>query len=130
MSQSFILHRDNTRDRVLSNALRFLQMLPADKAWKIEVSQYAKRRSDNQNKYLWGAVYPAFMQCLTGWDAEDVHEYLLGEWSGWDRIEGMGRVRLKPCKRSSKLTTAEFKEYTEFCQRKGAEYGIFVPDPE
>lgn len=105
-------------------------MLPSDKAWKVEVKRYSKRRSDLQNRYLWGVVYPAFMRVLDGWDLDDVHDFLLGEWSGWERIEGLGRARLKPIKRSSQLTTAEFSEYTAFCQRKGAEHGIYVPDPE
>lgn len=129
-SQTFVLHSDDTRDRVLSNLIRFIGMLPSDKAWKVEVKRYSKRRSDLQNRYLWGVVYPAFMRVLDGWELDDVHDFLLGEWSGWERIEGLGRARLKPIKRSSQLTTAEFSEYTAFCQRKGAEHGIYVPDPE
>ena len=131
MSQTFILHKsDPARPRVLANLLAFLQRLPEGKAWAIEIKQHAKRRSDQQNRYLWGVVYPAFLRMLDGWDAEDVHEYLLGECFGWERIEGMGRARLKPLKRSSKLTTQEFADYTAFCQRKGAEHGVFVPDPD
>lgn len=130
MSQTFVLHKDASREMVLANAIRFLHALPITKAWKIEVAQHAKRRSDVQNAYLWGVVYPAFTRVLPGWDAEDVHEYLLGEHFGWERIEGMGRVRLKPVRRSSKLSTVEFMDYVDFCQRKGAEHGIFVPDPD
>ena len=130
MSQTFVLHKDATRERVLGNLVRFVQSLPDSKAWKVEVAQYARRRSDEQNRYLWGVVYPAFEQALEGWDKEDIHEYLLGEHFGWQRIEGMGRAKVKPLKRSSKLTKAEFADYVDFCQRKGAEHGIYVPDPE
>lgn len=131
MSQTFILHKaDPNRANVLANAQRFLAMLPESQAWKIEVAQYAKRRSDQQNRYLWGVCYPTFMRALPGWDAEDVHEFLLGEHFGWERLDGMGRPRLKPIKRSSKLSKVEFAEYVDFCQRKAAEHGLFVPDPE
>lgn len=130
MSQTFILHKDASREMVLANLVRFLHALPSTKAWKVEVAQHAKRRSDVQNAYLWGVVYPAFTSVLPGWDAEDVHEYLLGEHFGWERIEGMGRVRLKPVRRSSKLSVTEFADYVDFCQRKGAEHGIYVPDPD
>ena len=130
MSSTFVLHPDSSRAGVRVNLGRFLDSLAADKAWLIEVKAYARRRSDQQNRYLWGVVYPAFLRVLPGWDAEDVHEYLLGEHFGWERLEGMGRTRLKPIKRSSKLTKAEFAEYTEFCQRKGAEHGVYVPDPD
>ena len=130
MTQTFVLHKDATRERVLGNLVRFVQSLPDSKAWKVEIAQYARRRSDEQNRYLWGVVYPAFEQALEGWDKEDIHEYLLGEHFGWQRIEGMGRAKVKPLKRSSKLTKAEFADYVDFCQRKGAEHGIYVPDPE
>lgn len=130
MTQTFVLHKDATRDRVLGNLVRFVQSLPDSKAWKVEIAQYARRRSDEQNRYLWGVVYPAFERALEGWDKEDIHEYLLGEHFGWQRLEGMGRAKVKPIKRSSKLTKAEFADYVDFCQRKGAEHGIYVPDPE
>ena len=130
MSQTFVLHKDATRERVLGNLVRFVQSLPDTKAWKVEIAQHARRRSDEQNRYLWGVVYPAFEQALEGWDKEDIHEYLLGEHFGWQRIEGMGRAKVKPLKRSSKLTKTEFTDYVSFCQRKGAEHGIYVPDPE
>ena len=130
MSQTFVLHKDSSRASVRDRLVRFLDMLPDDRAWLVEIKRHARRRSDQQNRYLWGVVYPAFLRVLPGWDAGDVHEYLLGEHFGWERLEGMGRTRLKPIKRSSKLTKAEFAEYTEFCQRKGAEHGVYVPDPD
>jgi len=102
------------------------QALPLD----VESKPYKAKRSSEQNAYLWGVVYPAFCAALPGWDAEDVHEYLLGEHFGWERIEGMGRARLKPLRRSSRLNKAEFAAYVDFCQRKGAEHGVFVPSPE
>lgn len=130
MSQTFVLHKDPSRERVLANLTDFLRRLPDTKAWKVEVAQYAKRRSDQQNRYLWGGVYRAFQAALEGWDAEDIHDYLLGECFGWERIEGLGRVKVKPVKRSSKLSKVEFAEYVDFCIRKGADHGIFVPPPE
>ena len=131
MSQTFILHaNDSGRARVLANLVEFVKRLPDTKAWKLEVAQYAKRRSDQQNRYLWGGVYKAFQAALPGWDTEDIHDYLLGEHFGWERIEGMGRTKLKPIKRSSKLTKQEFAEYVDFCIRKGAEHGIYVAPPE
>lgn len=130
MSQVFILHPDTTRSRVRDNLLRFIDMLPVSQGWKVEVTRYAKRRSDEQNRYLWGVVYVAFASALPGWDKEDIHDFLLGECFGWERIEGMGRVRLKPIKRSSKLSKIEFAEYVDFCQRKGAEHGVYVPDAD
>jgi hypothetical protein len=129
--QRFVLHaNDSVRVNVLANCKRFLDLLPADKSWRVEVSQYVKRRSDAQNKYLWSAVYGAFTAALPGWDKEDVHEYLLGECFGWETIDGLGRKKVKPLRRSSKLNKQDFAEYVDFCIRKGLEHGIFVPSPD
>jgi hypothetical protein len=130
--QQFVLPAKNpeARERIAGNLSRFLSQLPPEQAWSVEVKRHAKRRSDQQNRYLWGVAYPAFLRALPGWEAEDVHEYLLGEHFGWERLEGLGRPRVKPVKRSSKLSTLEFAEYVDFVQRKAAELGLYVPDPE
>src|SRR3990167_6283674 len=94
----------------------------------IVVKRHRDRRSDQQNRYLWGVVYPVILKHLEGWDAEDVHEFCLGEWSGWETLQGFGRKRLKPIKRSSKLTTTEFMDYVAHIQRTMADKGIYVPD--
>lgn len=130
MTETIILPRACDRSRLIERIVGFLRGLPVDQPWQVQISRWKKPRSDQQNRYLWGAVYPAFLRVLPGWDAEDVHEYLLGECFGWETIEGMGRKRLKPLKRSSKLSTTEFADYTDFCARKGAEHGIYVPPPE
>jgi hypothetical protein len=98
----------------------------------LEVSSepWKPRRSDPQNRYLWGVVYPAFTARLEGWSAEDVHEYLLGEHFGWETIEGMGRKRMKPLRRSARLNKADFAAYVDSCIRIAATHGIFVPGPE
>src|SRR5690606_5667090 len=131
MSDTFILPANDPqlRETRIGNLVRFLRQLPANQAWSVETRRHAKRRSDMQNRYLWGVCYPSFLRHLDGWTAEDVHEYMLGEHFGWETLEGFGRKRMKPIRRSSKLTTAEFAEYVEFIQRKGAELGLYVPDP-
>jgi hypothetical protein len=90
------------------------------------------RRSNDQNSLLW-ALYQDILNrggnTLGGWTKDDLHEYFLGEWSGWDRHEAFGRVRLKPKRRSSRLTKTEFSDYVEFIVRKVAEHGIVVELP-
>jgi hypothetical protein len=112
------------RDRWLT----FVESQPLPLA--VECKPYKPTRTSEANRYLWGVVYAAFCERLEGWAAEDVHEYLLGECYGWERIEGMGRTRLKPLRRSSRMNKKEFADYVEFCIRKGAEHGVFVPSPE
>jgi hypothetical protein len=94
-----------------------------------EVKGKGPRRSHEQNRYLWGIVYATILKHLEGWDADDVHEYCLGEWGGWETMEGFGRKRLRPLRRSSKLNTTEFAEFVSFIQRHMAEKGIQIPNP-
>ena len=95
---------------------------------EVRADKPKKRRSTEANAYLWGVVYKAFTDALEGWDAEDVHEYLLGECFGWECIEGLGRKRLKPIRRSSRMKRDEFAKYVDFCIRKGAEHGVFIAE--
>lgn len=114
----------------LSRLVAYASALIRDKSIKVTVAEHRNNRSDQQNRYLFGVVYPTILRHLDGWDKDDVHEWCLGEWSGWEVLEGLGRRRMKPIKRSSKLNTVEFNDYIEFIQRTMAErFGIYVPDP-
>lgn len=91
-----------------------------------------RRRSNDQNALLWALYSDALKQggeTLGGWTTEDVHEFMLGEFHGWQRCEAFGRVRMKPLKRSSRLTKQEFGDFLEFVVRKFAEHGIVLELP-
>jgi hypothetical protein len=127
--QRFTLHANDTnRVSVLANAISFLQRLPSSKSWRVEIVEHRERRSDAQNRYLWGVCY-AELQRATGQDAADWHEYMLGECYGWETVEMMGRKKLRPMRRSSKMDKSEFAEYVAFIQRRAAEHNIYIADP-
>lgn len=133
--QTFILPRANRgdRERAVGRVARFLAALGDGDAWKVEVTKSRKRRSLQANAYLWGVCYPTFIagggEALRGWTADDLHEYFLGEVFGWERLEGLGRTRLRPLKRSSRMNTTEFAEFVDAIQRRAAELGIYIPSP-
>lgn len=129
MSQQFTLPAGAPRERRIQVISQFLGGLDGGRGWLVEVRAWKRTRSSQQNRYLWGCVYPHIMKHLDGWEAEDVHEYFLGEHFGWETLTGLGRRRLRPLRRSSKLTTVEFNDYVAFIQRKAAELGIYIPDP-
>jgi hypothetical protein len=68
-------------------------------------------------------------EALAGWTREDIHEYMLGECFGWETIEGFGRKRVRPIKRSSKLNRQEFSDYLLFLETRCSEMGIVIPEP-
>lgn len=102
-------------------------------AWQVTVEPFKKPRTNQQNAYLWGVVYPTILEAggeaLKGWQADDLHEYFLGEIYGWETLEGMGRKRMKPVKRSSRMTRSEFMEYLEQISQRCANLGIVIPEP-
>lgn len=117
------------REDAIARVADFLGACIPGKRVSVVVTEYRRKRSDEQNKYLWGVCYEILMQA-TGQEREDWHEYMLGEWGGWEKHELFGRKQLRPVRRSSKLTTTEFSDYWAFIQRRAAENGIIIPDPE
>ena len=132
MKQMFTMPALMSREKLIQRIATVLSGLSTDKAWLVQIGEHKPSRSQQQNKYLWGVIYRTILDAgqLQGWDADDLHEYLLGEWSGWEVIEGFGRKRMKPIRRSSALNKEEFSAYVDFIQRKMAELGIFIPDAD
>jgi hypothetical protein len=126
--QAFTLPKGPMRATIEANLIAFIVGLPDTKEWRVEISQYRKNRSNDQNRALWGVCYKALSDA-TGNDPEDLHTFFLGEWSGWDVIDVMGQQKRVPKRRSSKMTTVEFSEFYEFIQRRAAECGYYVPSP-
>ena len=121
-AQTFILPQNKPA------LLAFIDRLPMARKWKITVDLYRKTRSDQQNRYLWGVAYKE-LQDATGQPAEDWHDYMLGEYLGWEEYELFGKKKIRPMKRSSKMTTMEFCDFVEFIQSRAAEHGIYIADP-
>ena len=103
-----------------------------DMPYKVTVKK-GGTRSLEQNAYLWGVVYDVILNesglINDGWAPDDLHEYFLGEYHGWEELKGLGRRKVRPVERSSTKSTIEFMEYIEFIQRWAAERGIYIPDP-
>jgi hypothetical protein len=117
-----------SRDSALERVVAFAKVALPGKWLRITVEERKRTRSHEQNAYLWGVCYETLRQA-TGQDAEDWHEFFLGEFFGWEERELFGKRRLKPVRRSSKLSTVEFADYVGFIQQRAAENGIYIPDP-
>lgn len=140
-TRKFVLEKNTDWGRIIHNLLMHLEALPPGRSWEIDTHPFVKKRSLDQNAYLWGVVYPEILRQgglagqLEGWEAQDLHEYLLMEAFGEEVKElqnpNTGKImkRRVPLRRSSKLKTKEFADYTKFIQRTMAQIGIYVPDP-
>lgn len=128
-SQTFRIPKTD-RQRIADNLHAFVMSAMPGKELRVEVCEYRKRRSQDQNAALWGVAYKTLSDA-TGNDADDLHVYFLGEWGGWETVSVMGQARRVPIRRSSKLTTVEFADFYAFIQRRAAEtVGVYVPDPD
>lgn len=137
MTQSIILPRSMPRERTVANFSRFLLGLSMDKAWRVEVHEHKRTRSDAQNNALWGVAYKT-LQRETGNDPDDMHEYFCGEFFGWVQREMFGKVKLKPRRTTTRnedgkrdmIPTTQFMDFYAFIQRRSAEtVGVYIPDP-
>ena len=110
-----------------------LQHLPSNKPLSVTVELWKKPRTNQQNAYLWGVAYPAILEgggeALKGWSRDDIHEYMVGEYGGWEVLEGFGRKRMRPVMRSSTMTKQQFSDYLDWLGAKCANMGITIPEP-
>lgn len=143
MNPSAILPRLVDRSRVIARFTTVLQSLPVDRAWRVEVIEHKPKRSDQQNRYLNGVCYAA-ISAATGYERDDVSEFLCGAYWGWrdkkvpktprnpDGVESVP-VRTTTTDENGKravLNKQDFADYVAFVQRFAASKGIFIPDPE
>ena len=129
-----VFPKGTTPDAMAAAVTRMVQGLALDRAWSVEVAEWKKPRTNQQNAYLWGVVYPMVLEAggeaLAGWTRDDLHEYFLGEVWGWETLEGFGKKRLRPLKRSSRMTQAEFTEYLHGIENRLMDLGIGpLPEP-
>ena len=128
-----IFPKGTQTDDIIKAVATMVVAIDTKKSWCITVEPWKRKRSDAQNRFLWGVVYPMILEqggeTLGGWTRDDIHEFMLGECFGWEVLEGLGRKRMRPLKRSSALNKEEFTEYLTFIDTKCAEFGIVIPQP-
>jgi hypothetical protein len=141
--KAFVLPRLMSREGVINRMLDFVMNLPADKAWRIQIEEAKSERSHAQNAYLFGVAYKLLSE-HTGYEKEDIHEYLLTKHFG-GKLKKVPRTKYNPQGleevpvrttttdehgRRSVLGKMEFAEYVSFVQRFAARHGVVVPDPD
>lgn len=127
------------RAQVLANAHAFLDRLPIDKAFTVEVEPQKRTRSDSQRGALFGVAYKAIM-AATGLrgeqDKQDLHEFFCGEYWGWTKRTALMKPRPKRTTTRNEqgerdeISTLQALDMYAFIQQRAAENGIDVPDPD
>ena len=136
MSQ-YLLPTGKDRERIRDNFVKFIDGLDAKFVWEIEVTRFAKPRSDPQNSALWGVAYKS-LRTQTGNDTDDLHQFFCGEYFGWKEFVVMGRKKVKPLRTTthdengnrSVMPMTDFAEFYTFIQSRAAQNGYMIPDPD
>jgi len=126
---------------VADNAEKFLWQLPVDGSYEVEFRPRKNARKLSQNAALWGVAYPPIMEFmgLQGEkDREELHEYFCGEYWGWKAYTFLGQAKQRPIRTTTKNELGEkdtidksvMYAFYQFIQTRGAEHGVFVPDPD
>lgn len=112
---------------------RFFQLPNGD--YIFTVTPNRKTRSNQQNAYLWGVVYPAVLLGLkdAGWEItheEQVHEYCKQAFAAREVInKDTGEVISLP-NSTARMQTAEFNVYVDKIKAFALEYlNITIPEP-
>lgn len=137
--QRYILHKDDPgRAQVRANLHAFIDRLPVDKAWRVEIKPYRKERSLDQNAAVFGLAYKVIMdsQGLEGEkERQRMHTNFCMDFFGVKTVPFMGRVPVRTTTTDEDgnddvIDKATMTKFYNFIQRTAAEYGIDVPDPD
>lgn len=108
-------------------AVQVLLGLPLNFSWQLTFKRYVPRRTTSQNRRLWKLYQIAAEQ--TGIDPEDMHEFALCRYFGYDEKKVGGMIRCVPLERSS---TQDIEKFGLFMTATEAwllqEFGVFLDE--
>ncbi len=136
--QRFVLRAlDTNRVPVLANAHKFLDMLPADKSWQIEVTPLKKPRTNKQNAAHYAVAEGTLAEfCGLRGDEElkALHRELCCLYFGAVDLPIGRRPKRTTTKNEAgerdPISTQQMSDFYAFIQQQAAEIGCFIPDPD
>ncbi len=104
--------------------------------YEITVEKVEDRRTNQQNRYMWGVVYPMILKALidAGWDnvtnTDDVHNLCLGLFARKNMVNRVTGEVVEVNASTRHMTKSQLTSYTDTVRSFAAEYlGIEIPDP-
>lgn len=126
------------RDFIVSKVIDACNKIYPGKPVNVRFTIARPERTIPQVAYLHGVCY-AMLSEHTGYEKEEIEEYLLGSYFGWKnkKLPG-GRVSSVPMRRTTTdeegnrdvLEGRKFWDFVEWIQRVGARQGVVIPDPD
>lgn len=139
-AQTFVLPPDK-REHMIGRIGEFLASALPGKRVKVSVEAEKRPRSWDQNAALFAVCYPPLMEHMGlrgDREKEELHELMCGLYFGWDSYEILGVRKRRPRRTTTKNAEGKrdvmgilaFNEFFEFVRQKGAESGVYIPDPD
>jgi hypothetical protein len=110
-----------------------LDALPPEKDYELTLCEKKRTRSLSQNKLLWalyGQILALGGEAMGGWTKDDLHEFFLGLFHGFEKVKLFEQTRLRPMGRSSNLSKQEFSDFVDSIVRFMAERGVVLDLPD
>ena len=132
-----VLQPNEDRDKVIASIRRFIFDLPTDKPYLIDITRLKKKRTNLQNRALWGVAYKV-INMETGYKPEKVHNLMCGEFFGWKADAVFGNPTKEPVRTTThdsdgKRDVIDREELGKFylaIQAFCAPWGVDMPDPD
>jgi hypothetical protein len=99
---------------------------PTDCIVDVIIERRGKKRTNPQNRWLWGVAYK-ILSDHTGYSEEEIHEICKFKFNRKEYHLGDETFILGGS--TAIMTTIEFMEYKTNIQQLGAELGCVIPDP-
>lgn len=131
--QTFILPKLLSRDLAICRIDEALQDLPIEEGWRVEIHQHRATRSEKQNNTIWW-VYANILKlggaATEGTTKEELHDFFLLRHFGEEVHSVFGKKKLRPVRRSSRLSKTEFAEFMNSVYDFMASQGVILPLPD
>ena len=129
------------RDRAIELLANFVRHYLPGKELSVDVEEFAEERTGKQRRALFGVAYKSLMDQmgLAGEREKDqLHEMMCGEYFGWRDASTMGATSRVPARTTTRneagerdvLSVRQQMAFYAWLQRRAAEYGYEIPDPE
>jgi len=123
----FVIHKNDHIRR--EGARVWIDNLDPNKKWAVEIKEYRRKRSNDQNAYI-HAVPLKLISDHTGYTMEEIKFMLCGEFTGWDHYDMFGKTHWRPIRTSSQMDTLEMTKFIEYMQWWGStNLNLYIPSP-
>ena len=110
--KTVILPKLMPRDQAICRIVDTLEDLPVSEGFRVEIHEHKATRTELQNNTLWW-IYDEILkrggEAVGGYEKDDLHEFFLISHFGSQAKTVFGKKRLKPIRRSSRLSKMEFE---------------------